>query len=86
MGVIIKETAISNNGYITSSIEHAVVASEACIKRAGIDRNDIDLIINIGLYREENISEPAMAPLIQKRLGINENIIKVIVKPFLLIS
>ena len=73
MGAIIKETAVSSDENISSSIDHAVNAAQQCILNSGIDKNDIDLIINIGIYRDENISEPAMAPLIQKRLGINTN-------------
>lgn len=70
MGALIKSTAITKNGS-NSSIELAVQAAEKCISKSNIAKEDIDLLINIGLYRDDNIMEPAIAPLIQKELGIN---------------
>jgi len=54
-----------------SSVKCSSQAAEQCIASAGIDKVDIDLIINTGIYREENIAEPAMATLIQKKTCIN---------------
>ncbi|MBN2159885.1 MAG: hypothetical protein JW807_10850 [Spirochaetes bacterium] len=70
MGTIIKSSSIYMNGS-TGSIGLAVRAAEDCIEKAGVDRHDISLIIYSGIYRDDNIVEPAIAPLIQKRLGIN---------------
>jgi len=49
----------------------AVDAARRCIERAGIDKDEIDLLINIGLYRDQNICEPALATLIQQQLSLN---------------
>ncbi|MBU1172169.1 MAG: hypothetical protein KKD44_21650 [Proteobacteria bacterium] len=71
MGVIIKATGLSTETALHDSVEHAVRAGSACINAAGIDKRDIGLVLNIGIYRNDNIFEPANAPFIQKGLGIN---------------
>lgn len=71
MGIIIEATGASVDGSITSSIAHAVVAARNCIQLAGIQPGDIDLLINVGVYRDSNIVEPAMGALIQRELGIS---------------
>ncbi|MEE1783114.1 hypothetical protein PUR71_09315 [Streptomyces sp. SP17BM10] len=54
-----------------SSIGHAAAAGRACLERAGLAPADVDVLINVGVYRDSNIVEPSVAALIQKRLGIN---------------
>ncbi|MBN1288657.1 MAG: hypothetical protein JXA49_03365 [Actinobacteria bacterium] len=76
MGVVIKATGTSTDASLHDSIEHAVRAGSACIKAAGIDRNDIDLTLNIGIYRNNNFCEPASAPLVQSGLDINYSYLK----------
>lgn len=71
MGALIKSTAISDLNGSGGSVDHAVRAAEICIEKSGINKNEIDLLINTGIYRDNNIVEPAMATLIQKELGIN---------------
>lgn len=70
MGTTILSTAICQEG-VKSSLALACKAAEACVKNAGLTINDIDMLINIGIYHDDNIMEPAMAPLIQKQLGMN---------------
>ncbi|MDJ0765354.1 MAG: 3-oxoacyl-[acyl-carrier-protein] synthase III C-terminal domain-containing protein [Myxococcota bacterium] len=70
MGTIINTTAIIQNN-ITSSLELTGQAGIRCLEKAGVNKNDIDLLINVGVYHDENIVEPAMAPLIQQRIGIS---------------
>jgi 3-oxoacyl-[acyl-carrier-protein] synthase-3 len=67
----IKATAISPETNVYSAIEHAASAGEKCIENAGISEYDIGLLINIGIYRDNNICEPAIAALIQQKMGIN---------------
>lgn len=76
MGTIIKATGISTDNAIKSSNENAVAAGRQCIETAGINVNDIDLLINVGIYRDENMLEPAMAAFAQKGLGIKPDYIK----------
>lgn len=56
---------------IASSIELATLAAKDCIRTAQIDPNDVDYLLNVGIYRDQNMVEPSMAALIQKELGIN---------------
>ena len=54
-----------------SALHLADVAAKACLSKAGIVANDIDMLINAGLYRDGNMGEPALAPLIQEDIGAN---------------
>jgi 3-oxoacyl-[acyl-carrier-protein] synthase III len=46
-------------------------AARACLARAHLEAGDIDLLVNAGLYREDNLCEPALAALIQEDIGAN---------------
>jgi len=70
MATIIKASYASSSGPL-SSIGMAVFAAQNCLAQADLPVEDIDLLINIGVFRDDNIIEPAMAPLIQKQLGMN---------------
>lgn len=76
MGTTILSTSIVDKG-IYSSIEFACRAGIDCVKRVGKSINDVDILINIGVYHDDNIMEPAMAPLIQKKLGMNPDPVNV---------
>lgn len=72
MGTIIKSTAIIYNDHSnTGNIELAAQAAEHCISGSGIDKNEIDMLINVGVYREQNIIEPSVACLLQHKMGLN---------------
>jgi len=49
----------------------ADVAARSCFTQAGCTPSDIDMLINVGLYREDSMGEPALAALIQQDLGAN---------------
>jgi 3-oxoacyl-[acyl-carrier-protein] synthase-3 len=53
------------------SIKLSARAAKHCIRESGTDPCDIGLIINTGIYRYKNTGEPAIAALIQKRIGAN---------------
>lgn len=73
MGAVIDAVAVSaprrwrGNG----SVALASRAARECLRLAGCDANQLDLLVNTGVYRDENICEPAMAPFIQRRVGAN---------------
>jgi 3-oxoacyl-[acyl-carrier-protein] synthase-3 len=71
MPTAITSTAVSTDPRLGGSIAHASAAATACIERAGIHPDQVDLLINVGVYRDENMAEPAMAALIQKNIGTN---------------
>jgi 3-oxoacyl-[acyl-carrier-protein] synthase-3 len=65
-------TSIISNATTTashnSSIKRSALAVQECIARAGVEA--IDLLVNTGIYRDDNVVEPAAAALIQKHAGI----------------
>lgn len=71
MPTAIMATAVSTDQQLGGSIAHASAAASACIERAGIHPDQVDLLINVGVYRDENMAEPAMAALVQKNVGTN---------------
>jgi 3-oxoacyl-[acyl-carrier-protein] synthase-3 len=71
MGAVITSTAICLDQDTHSIIELAARAGEDCIKRSGKEKKEISLVINVGVFRDNNIMEPGMAPLIQQRMGIH---------------
>lgn len=46
-------------------------AARRCLDRAGIGPDDVDLLVNVGLYHDDNLGEPALAALIQEDIGAN---------------
>ena len=73
MSLVIRATGISepdnNKGYL----DHATTAAQKCIESAGVALDEIDLMINVGVYRDNNMCEPSVAAMIQHYLGINLN-------------
>jgi len=57
-----------------SSIQLAVQASTACLDRSSLDPAALDLIIHAGVYRDDYLSEPAIATLVAGELGINDDV------------
>jgi 3-oxoacyl-[acyl-carrier-protein] synthase III len=49
----------------------ADAAVRTCLARAGKQPCDVDMLINSGVYREDNMGEPALAALIQEDIGAN---------------
>jgi 3-oxoacyl-[acyl-carrier-protein] synthase III len=47
----------------------ADAAARACLAQAGREPGDVDMLINAGIYREDNMGEPALAALIQEDIG-----------------
>lgn len=46
-------------------------AAKACLARAGRRAEEIDLIVNAGLYKDRSLAEPALASIIQEDVGAN---------------
>src|SRR5271169_212687 len=49
----------------------AEAAARTCLEHARREPGDIDMLINAGIYREDNMGEPALAALIQEDIGAN---------------
>ncbi|WP_328392947.1 hypothetical protein OHS70_01965 [Streptomyces sp. NBC_00390] len=71
MATVITSAAVSPAGDAGSAIGYAAAAGSACLQEAGLTPADVDVLINVGVYRDSNICEPSVAALIQKRIGIN---------------
>jgi amino acid adenylation domain-containing protein len=57
-----------------SSIQLAVQAATACLDHSSLDRAALGLIIHAGVYRDDFLSEPAVAALVAGELGINGDV------------
>lgn len=53
-----------------SYFELAARAATSCLEQAGITAAQVGMLINAGVFRDQNICEPAVSALIQKRIGI----------------
>ncbi len=73
MGTIIDRLDVTEGGWRTrhSALRLAVASARTCLQRAGRDPDDVDLLINAGIYRDRNLAEPALAALIQEDVGAN---------------
>jgi 3-oxoacyl-[acyl-carrier-protein] synthase III len=73
MGTIIDHATVAHAGWRSrhSALHIAVAAAKACLDEAGCPPNDLDLLVNAGLYRDRNLGEPALAALIQEDVGAN---------------
>jgi 3-oxoacyl-[acyl-carrier-protein] synthase III len=73
MGTIIDHATVTPAGWRSrhSALKIAVATSKACLDEAGCSSNDLDLLVNVGLYRDRDLCEPALAALIQQDIGAN---------------
>ena len=67
MSVVIESTGLGKN---------AVEAAQTCLEKIKQPIENIGLLINAGVYRKDNIVEPAISALFQKELGLNLDYIK----------
>src|SRR5512146_448246 len=47
------------------------VAARSCLDRAHRRSEDLDLLINAGIYKDRNVAEPALASIIQEDIDAN---------------
>lgn len=73
MNIDIRNIGLSQPDNSVGYIEHAKRAGKKCLENSGVGIDEIDLLINVGNYRDNNICEPSIAVLIQHALGINLN-------------
>ena len=74
MGTRIESTATSMGRrfpFTPGAIHLSDVAARACLQRAGRPPDDLDLLINAGMYKDGNLAEPALASIIQEDIGAN---------------
>jgi 3-oxoacyl-[acyl-carrier-protein] synthase III len=73
MGTTIDAVAVATGGRRRrlGSLRLADDATRACLALADVAPNDVDLLVNAGVYRDRNLGEPALAALIQEDIGAN---------------
>jgi 3-oxoacyl-[acyl-carrier-protein] synthase-3 len=65
-------SALTSNGMHKPTARRlADAAAQSCLAHAGITPDDVDMLINAGVYREDNMGEPALAALVQEDTGAN---------------
>ncbi len=70
----VKFVRSSNGLFGKGSVRLAVEAALGCLKEVDIPPCDVDLLINTGIYRDDNIGEPAIASLIQQGIKANPGV------------
>jgi 3-oxoacyl-[acyl-carrier-protein] synthase-3 len=74
MGTIIEASAIATAQrwpHAAGALKLADAAARACLERAGRSADEVDLLINAGIYHDKLLNEPAFAALIQEDIGAN---------------
>ena len=71
MGTIIEATATATADRPPGALKLADAAARSCLERANRSADEVDLLINAGVYEDKSISEPAIASLIQEDIGAN---------------
>ncbi len=65
-------SALTSHGWRKPTARRlADAAARTCLAHAGREPGEVDMLINAGLYREDNMGEPALAALIQEDIGAN---------------
>lgn len=71
MVIAAAHTATHHGAGPASAVELASRAARACLEQAQVSPSSVGVLINVGVYRESNTFEPALAALVQKEVGIN---------------
>jgi 3-oxoacyl-[acyl-carrier-protein] synthase-3 len=76
MGTIIEASATATaaehqRSLSTGALELADAAIRSCLERADRSAEELDLLINAGVFHDKILSEPAFASLIQEDIGAN---------------
>jgi 3-oxoacyl-[acyl-carrier-protein] synthase III len=71
MGTIIEAAATAEGGPLPGALGLADAAARLCLQRANRSAEEVELLINAGVYNDRGISEPSIASLIQEDIGAN---------------
>lgn len=74
MGTLIEATATATahrRPFSPGSLKLADAAARSCLERAERTADELDLLVNAGVYHDELMNEPAFASLIQEDIGAN---------------
>jgi 3-oxoacyl-[acyl-carrier-protein] synthase III len=69
---IVAASALTSRGLrMPTARRLADAAARTCLAHAEKQPGDVDMLINAGVYREDNMGEPALAALVQEDIGAN---------------
>jgi 3-oxoacyl-[acyl-carrier-protein] synthase-3 len=76
MGTIIEASAAATadahqRSLSPGALELADAAARSCLERAHRTADELDVLINVGIFHDKILSEPAFASLIQEDIGAN---------------
>ncbi|MGZ6670763.1 MAG: 3-oxoacyl-ACP synthase [Solirubrobacteraceae bacterium] len=74
MGTIIEASATATAHYRPfgpGALKLADTAARSCLERASRTADELDLLVNAGVYHDKTMNEPALASLIQEDIGAN---------------
>jgi 3-oxoacyl-[acyl-carrier-protein] synthase-3 len=74
MGTIIEASATATarqRSLNPGPVKLADAAARSCLERADRTADELDLLVNAGVYHDKNMNEPALASLIQEDIGAN---------------
>jgi 3-oxoacyl-[acyl-carrier-protein] synthase-3 len=71
MGLVVAATAAAPQPPGEGATAGAARVAGVCLERAGQDRSGIDVLVNLGTYKDGNRIEPASAAFIQRALAMN---------------
>jgi 3-oxoacyl-[acyl-carrier-protein] synthase-3 len=74
MGTIIEASATAtahHQPFAPGALKLAGAAARLCLERASRTADELDLLVNAGVYHDKLINEPALASLIQQDIGAN---------------
>jgi 3-oxoacyl-[acyl-carrier-protein] synthase-3 len=70
MSTVIKASSVFEKKQAMSGVATSALSARNLLNDNSISEDTVDLLINVGVFRDENIFEPAIAALIQKEAGI----------------
>ncbi|MEV6556988.1 hypothetical protein AB0M22_14805 [Nocardia sp. NPDC051756] len=70
MATMIRAAAMCVDPDTGSYVESAARAARTCLVRADVYADEVGMLVNTGVVRDGNLAEPAVAALIQKRIGM----------------
>jgi 3-oxoacyl-[acyl-carrier-protein] synthase III len=74
MGTVIEASAaaaVHHRPFAPGARKLADAAARSCLERAHRTADELDLLINVGVYHDKLMNEPALASLIQEDIGAN---------------
>jgi 3-oxoacyl-[acyl-carrier-protein] synthase-3 len=74
MGTIIEASATAvahHRPFAPGALKLADAAARSCLERANRTADELDLLVNTGVYHDQIMNEPALASLIQEDIGAN---------------